>query len=256
MKNYYLLSIFLITLTISGYSQNKLTKEERRTLHKIGLIIQLNNPDAVPPRYVAKVALETRTLNHLPVDEYYKRSDKSLQILNEIVDDIDPYNSKSSELISNSIESFASKQDPIKIVNLNKEFQHLISVPPHKKNATDRVFMKITDEDSLKLKNQRIETQKKYDTIFQYLMNNGFDSLLIISIKHWSTFAVKFQLGNGPRWSSQANTGYYARIYSVDNKLLFHKKYFSKIVPALKYEKILNDFIKNRTEKVFKEIMK
>lgn len=256
MKKYYLLYILLITITIRGYSQNKLTDVERTTLHKIGLIIKLTNPDAMPPRYVAKVALETKTLNHLPVDEYYKRSDKSLQILNEIVDDIDPYNSKSSELISNFIESFTSKQDPIKIVNLNKEFQHLISVPPHKKNAADRVFMKITDEDSLKLKKKRIEYQKKYDTIYQYLRNNDFDSLLIITIKHWSTFDIRFQLGNGPRWSSQANTAYYASIYSSDDTLLFNKKYFSKIVRASKYKKIYNDFIKKHTEKIFVEIMK
>ena len=256
MKKYYLLSILLITLTISGYSQNKLTKEERKTLHKIGLIIQLNNPDAFPPRNAAVNALGGRTYNGLPEDEHFKKSDISLQILNEIVDEIDPYNSKSSEIIFSSLESFSSEQDPIKIVRLDKEFQLLLARSPHKKDKTDRVIFNITDEINLKIKNQRIETQKKYDIIFQYLMNNGFDSLLIISVKHWSTFAVKFQLGNGPRWSSQANTGYYARIYSVDNKLLFHKKYFSKIVPALKYEKILNDFIKNRTEKVFKEIMK
>jgi len=255
MKNYYLLSILLITITISGYSQNKLTKEERKSLHKIGLIIQLTNPDAVPPRNIAESTLGGRTYNGLSEDEHIKRSNKSLQILNEIVDDIDPYNSKSSEIIFSSIESFSNKQDPIKIVKLDNEFQLLLATPPHKKNSTREDFI-ITDEDRLKLKNERIETQKKYDTIYQYLKNNGFDSLLIISIKHWSTFAVKFQLGNGPRWTSQANTGYYARIYSVDDKLLFHKKYFSKIVPALKYDKTLNDFIKNSTEKVFKEIMK
>jgi len=255
MKNYYLLSILLITLTISGYSQNKLTKEERRTLHKIGLIIETTNPDAFPPRNIAESTLGGKTYNGLSVDEHFRKSDISLQILHKIVDEIDPYNSKSSEIIFSSLESFSSKQDPIKIVRLDKKFQLLLAVPPHKKTSSKEDFI-ITVEESLKMKNQRIETQKKYDKIYQYLMNNGFDSLLIISIKHWSTFAVKFQLGNGPRWTSQANTGYYARIYSVDDKLLFHKKYFSKIVPALKYDKILNDFIKDSTEKVFKEIMK
>jgi len=116
--------------------------------------------------------------------------------------------------------------------------------------------MKITDEDSLKLKNKRIEYQKKYDTIYQYLRNNGFDSLLIISIKHRSTFDIRFQLGNGPRWSSQAYTAYYASIYSIDDTLLFHVNYFSRIVRVSKYKKIFNDFIKKHTEKVFKEIMK
>ncbi|MDO5978573.1 hypothetical protein [Flavivirga spongiicola] len=256
MKNYYLLSILLLTITISGYSQNKLTKEERRTLRKIGLIIKLTNPDAVPPRNIAESTLGGRTYNGLSEDEHFKRSDKSLQILNKIVDDIDPYNFKSSEIIFSSIESFSSNQDPIKIVKLDNEFQLLLADPPHKKDKTDRVIHNTTDEIKLKMKNERIETQKKYDTIYQYLKNNGFDGLLTISIKHWSTFAVKFQLGNGPRWTSQANTGYYARIFSIDDKLLFHKKYFSKTVPALKYKKTFNDFIKDHTEKVFKEIMK
>ena len=255
MKNYCLLSILLIFITISGYSQNKLTKEERKTLHKIGLIIQLTNPDAVPPRNIAESTLGGKTYNGLSEDEHFKRSDISLQVLNKIVDDIDPHNSRSSEIIFSSIESFSSKQDPIKIVKLDKEFQDLLADPPQKKTSSKDDFI-ITDEERLKLKNERIETQKKYDTIYQYLKNNGFDSLLIISIKHWSTFAVKFQLGNGPRWNSQANIGYYARIYSIDDKLLFHKKYFSKIVPAVKYNKIFNDFIINHTEKVFKEIMK
>jgi len=255
MKNYYILSLLLIFITINGYSQNKLTKEERKTLHKIGLIIQLNNPNAVPPRHIAESTLGGRTYNGLSEDEHFKRSDESLQILNKIVDDIDPYNSKSSEIIFSSIESLSSNQDPIKIVKLDNEFQLLVAIPPHKNNSSIEDFI-ITDEERLKLKNERIETKKKYDTIYQYLKNNGIDGLLLISIKHWSTFAVKFQLGNGPRWTSQANMGYYARIYSIDDKLLFHKKYFSKTVPAVKYNKIFNDFITDQTEKLFKEIMK
>lgn len=256
MKNHYLLSILLTTLSISGYGQNKLTKEERTSLHKIGLIIKLTNPDAVPPRNIAESTVGGKTYNGLSEEEHFKRSDISLQALNKIVDEIDPYNSNSSEIVFGAIESLSSKQDPIKIVRLNEEFQLLLADPPIKKEKTDRIGANITDEIRLKMKNERIETQRKYDTIYQYLMVNGFDGLLIISIRHWSTFAVKFQLGNGPRWTSQAYIGFYAHIYSIDDKLLFHKQYFSKIVPALKYNKIFKDFIKNHTEKVYKEIMK
>lgn len=255
MKNHSLFSILLITVTICGYSQNKLTKEERKTLHKIGLIIKTTNPDAFPPRNIAESVVDGKRYNGLSEDEHFKKSDESLQILNKIVDDIDPYNSKSTEIIFSSIASFSSKQDPIKIVSLDKEFQLLVADPPHKKHSTKEDLI-ITDEEKLALEKKGIETKKNYDKIYQYLKNNGFDGLLLISIQHWSTFAVKFQLGNGPRWTSQASTGYYARIYSIDDKLLFRKNYFSKIVPAMKYEKTFNDFINDSTEKVFEEIVK